>query len=111
MTYSHKSLASGRWFTFSLSEQLAHIGSEVGRAFEEQDSLNAKERAIELIDLSLADKRWRGRYRELARLREVFCDSVFGENTYDATPSFFDEYFFAVHDPRPKKELEMTDVL
>lgn len=25
----HKSLAAGRWFTFSLIEQLAHVGSEI----------------------------------------------------------------------------------
>jgi hypothetical protein len=29
---AHPSLAAGRWRTFSLMEQLAHVGSEVERA-------------------------------------------------------------------------------
>jgi hypothetical protein len=30
--FIHKELAAGKWFTLSLPEQLANIGSEVGRA-------------------------------------------------------------------------------
>ena len=30
--FQHQSLAEGRWFTLSLAEQLANIGSEVSRA-------------------------------------------------------------------------------
>lgn len=93
MNYIHQNLAAGRWRTFSLAEQLAHIGSEVGRSLDEGGD-RAKIRALELIDLTLADTRWRGRYREFTRLREVFCDLSFGENVYHSTTASFDEYFF-----------------
>jgi len=33
----HKELAKGRWFQFSLCEQLGNIGSEVNRALRWQD--------------------------------------------------------------------------
>ena len=44
MNLAHKDLAGGRWFEFSLLEQMANIGSEV-------------ERAMELFNLTLINKR------------------------------------------------------
>jgi hypothetical protein len=32
MNYQHKELAAGRWQQMSLVEQMANVGSEVGRA-------------------------------------------------------------------------------
>lgn len=85
-------------------EQLANVGSEVGRAARAKAAGNerrlgpALDRALELFDLTLADRRWRYRCREIARAREVVCDYLVGENEYGSTPESLDAYFlpFAV---------------
>jgi hypothetical protein len=80
----------------TLFEQLGNIGSEVGRTFKtvEPDQKQATAyRALELFDLTLADKRWRGRGSELARSREVFCDFVFGDNQYNSDAAGLEKYF------------------
>jgi len=94
----HKELAVGRWFQLSLLEQLGNIGSEVSRAArwqEKDDNLfwGAVERALELFDLTLADSRWRGRRREIARAREVFGDAVFGGQLYGSSLADLQKYF------------------
>lgn len=94
----HKQLAAGEWFRFSLMEQLANIGSEVSRANrwqgkDEKLFQGAVHRALELFDLTLADSRWRGRLREIARAREVFCDAVFGGKEYNSSLKDLVRYF------------------
>lgn len=96
--FIHRELASGRWARFSLAEQLGNIGSEVNRAKNWQnkdDSLfrGAVERALELFDLTLMDSRWKGRYREIARAREVFCDAVYGGGLYKSSLEDLVKYF------------------
>lgn len=98
MVTFHKELAGGRWFELSLAEQLGNIGSEVGRAFraqgkDEEHFKNATGRALELFDLTLEDSRWRGRLREIARAREVFCDVITGGHEYKSTPEDLNKYF------------------
>lgn len=79
--------AARRWGTFTLMEQLAHVGSEVERAIRAHEKANgarfdaALARALELFDLTAADARWRGpRRREILRAREEFCRLFFDEN-------------------------------
>ena len=36
MTYQHQDLAAGRWKTMSFCEQMANVGSEIERAFNEE---------------------------------------------------------------------------
>src|SRR3989338_6753447 len=98
MSYLHKNLAEGRWYKMSLAEQLANIGSEVGRAAKWQgkdDKLfdGAIKRALELFDLTLEDNRWVGRLREVGRLKEVFCDGVLGGKEYGTTLLSLETYF------------------
>jgi len=55
-------------------EQLANVGSEDGRAAswygkEQQRCEQPFIRALELLDLTIADDRWRGRRKELTRAR------------------------------------------
>ena len=104
MTFKHKELAAGRWQTLSLKEQMANIGSEVSRASRWQGKNEklfegAVERALELFDLTLDDPRWKGRRREIARVREVFCDTVYGDSLYDTSLKdlirYFDAFAFA----------------
>ncbi|MEX2033224.1 MAG: hypothetical protein WD889_01515 [Candidatus Colwellbacteria bacterium] len=106
--FQHKELAAGGWQRFNLMEQMANIGSEVGRARrwqgkDEQLFQGAVERALELFDLTLEDPRWKGRLREIARAREIFLDAVFGGKEYGSTLEESDRYFtwFAVVS-RPK---------
>lgn len=97
MTF-HKKLTQNRWQKMSLVEQLANVGSEISRArhWEEGgDSKNKKaalERALELIDLTIEDKRWKKRLKELTRFREVICDWLMGGNIYQISPKMFEDY-------------------
>ena len=95
----HTDLANGRWFTMSLAEQMGNIGSEIHRLvlsqISDQNRFNlAFDRALELIDLTLADTRWKKGYKEIARVREVLCDIYFGENQYNTSIEALDNYFF-----------------
>ena len=87
-----------KWSKFSLAQQLGHIGSEISRArhWEEKKDLtsrdNALERALELVDLTLEDRRWRLRLKEIVRLREVIGDWLIGQKNYDVLPSALEEY-------------------
>lgn len=98
MQFQHKSLAAGKWFQLTLAEQLGNIGSEVGRTMraqgDEKRLENASTRALELFDLTLSDPRWRGRLKEIARAREVFCDALFGGHEYGSTLVDLDKYFY-----------------
>lgn len=90
--------AAGSWFQMSLMEQMGNIGSEVYRAARSQGKdekrfWEAVERALELFDLTLADGRWRGRRREIARAREVFCDALYGGKEYGSSLEDLDKYF------------------
>ena len=94
----HRDLASGRWFTLSLKEQMANIGSEVERALSwrarnRSIADRAFERALELLDLTLADPAHRTRLRELTRLREVLADFFVFDNEYRSTAESFQRYF------------------
>lgn len=94
----HESLAAGRWFTLSLAEQLGNVGSEVSRAIraceDEKRFEGCVTRAMELLDLTISDPRWRKRLKELTRTREVFWDAVLGGSEYGTTLEELDRYFY-----------------
>jgi hypothetical protein len=99
-TPAHRELAAGRWGRLTLAEQLANVGSEVGRlrrfsGRDERLAAGAFERALELLDLTLADARWRGRLKEIARARELLCDAAAGGGEYGSTLDALDRYFLA----------------
>ena len=48
-------------------------------------SLNAVYRALELIDLTIADKKNVDALTEITRLREVLADHIVGDNIYKST--------------------------
>jgi len=99
MSFIHKNLASGKWQKLSLVEQMANIGSEVNRVIywkKQKDKKNqnqASGRVLELIDLTIADRRWKCRLSEIIRLREIFCDLFFSNNNYNTSFEFLQEYF------------------
>lgn len=98
MAYQHKSLAEGRWQTFSIAEQLGNIGSEVGRALSWRRRGNKKQsekafwRGIELLDLTIASQKGHRR-KEVARAKEVVADYFFGGNVYGSKPQSLENYF------------------
>lgn len=97
----HVELAHGRWHRLTLAEQLGNVGSEVNRTlnWQERDrpkqAMDALERLLELMDLTLTDPRWHGRRRELARAREVICDFFYGGNQCHSTAQSLRAYFDA----------------
>lgn len=95
----HESLAAGNWSHFSLAEQLGNVGSEINRALrwqnkDEKSFQNAIARALELLDLTLADSRWRTRLKELTRVRELIGDAIFGGKEYNTSLDDLNRYFF-----------------
>jgi len=99
----HREMAGGRWWKLTLAEQLGNVGSEVSRALKWRSrdpriAQGALERALELIDLTLADPRHRrsvARLREIARAREVLLDFLVGPNQYGSTAAGLQRYFDA----------------
>lgn len=95
----HEQLASGRWQRLSLMEQLANVGSEVGRAarWYGKDQQRCEQpfiSTLELLDLTIADDRWKGRRKELTRARELLCDAMQGGTEYGSDLAALDRYFF-----------------
>jgi len=100
MAHQHASFAAGRWQTLSLVEQLANVGSDVGRVhrWHEKDPQQCEKafvRALELLDLTIADLRWRGRRKELTRVRELLCDAMLGGKEYGSDLAGLDRYFYS----------------
>ena len=97
----HRELAAGRWRSLSLLEQLANTGSEVERALNwaakgnGEYSALAFDRALELLELTIADPKNRRRLKEITRLREALLDYFKGPNDFRSTPAAWHAYFHA----------------
>ncbi|HAJ44835.1 MAG: hypothetical protein UV53_C0015G0011 [Candidatus Azambacteria bacterium GW2011_GWE1_42_9] len=99
MVIQHKELAGGGWQKLSLMEQLGNVGGEISRALNWRDKNresydNAIDRAFELLDLTIADPRWRFRLKEIIRARELLADAMFGGKEYKTTLEDLNRYFF-----------------
>jgi hypothetical protein len=101
MSCQHKELSQGRWFKFSLPEQLANIGSEVIRAINWKEKgredyfKEASLRVFELLDLTIKDEKNKSRLKEILRLRELLADFLWFDNQYHSAPESFKKYFYA----------------
>jgi hypothetical protein len=101
MSYQHETLAAGRWAEFSLMEQLANIGGEVERTMSWRRRNNAElagralDRALELLDMTLADPRHKLRLKELTRMREALLDFFLGDNQFGSTDQAWRRYFLS----------------
>lgn len=97
----HEQLSAGAWNDLSFLQQMGNIWSEVHRAQQFLDSKlqryeKARERMLELIDLTLQDsKATNGQKMEVARMREVLCDYFYGANDYHTDAKFLDRYFLS----------------
>lgn len=101
MEYLHPDLANGRWHTLTLAEQLGNVGSDYERALRWKQKGNAEyfenalARMLELLDLTIADPRWRNhRLKELCRLRELICDELLNETRQYPDQRDFKNYFY-----------------
>ena len=78
---------------------MGNIGSEVHRAIrwhQQNDQARwekAFDRALELLDLTIADQRWNTGRRELTRSREVFCSLFFPTDQFVVTSDNMEKYF------------------
>lgn len=101
MNYFHKNLADGRWNKFSLAEQMANIGAEVGRAINWRKKGNAEQsqlvffRGLELLYFTIADSKNKSRLKELCRLKEILGDYFMGDKQYGYTDEALNKYFYA----------------
>jgi len=97
---AHKEHAAGRWFTFSLMQQLGNVGSDVERAIRwkqkgnREYSQDAVYRALELIDLTIIDPKNKGRLKEVLRAREMLVDYFMYDNEYGSTDKQWQDYFY-----------------
>lgn len=95
----HKNLTPEKWFSLDLAEQMANIGSEVGRTITWRNKGHKKyaqlafERALELADLTKEDPKNRKRLKEICRMREVIADWFF-QNEYKTTDQSLEKYFY-----------------
>jgi len=89
-----------RWNRFSLSEQMANIGAEVGRTISWRKkgnktmSTNAFYRGLELLDLTISDKKNKNSLKEILRVREALVDFFMGENLYKSSDAIWEKYFY-----------------
>ena len=85
--YYHKNLASVKWHKMSFLKQMANIGSEVSRAYswknegDREEMLNSFYRALELLDLSINDKKNQRHLSEILCLREVLSAQFWSSNS------------------------------
>lgn len=99
MKYQHKQLASGRWQNFSFFQQMSNIGSEIERTikWKHKNNVNysrlAFERALELLDLTVADKKNKKRLKELLRVREMLVDYFLYDNACHTNDAQWQKYF------------------
>jgi len=96
----HKTLANGRWFEFSRIEQMANVGCDVDRAIrwrqkgDLENSRKAFERALELLQFTIADPKNKNCLRELTRIKEAIGSYFFHDNIYGYTEKSLHKYFF-----------------
>src|SRR3989338_128670 len=94
---SHLELARISWAKFSFVEQMANIGSEVSRTLKAQGNQprywGAIARALDLFYLTVEDPRWKGRLREVLRVRELFAAAALGSDEYKTSLKDLERYF------------------
>jgi len=99
MNTFHKDL-NKTWSSYSIHEQMANIGAEVGRSINwkkknnSEMSNNAFYRALELIDYTIEDPKNINRLSEIIRLREIFADYFIGKNIYHSSEDSWTKYFY-----------------
>jgi len=101
MSFQHQGLGQGKWRELSLLSQMANIGSEVERTInwknkgDKKYSSMALERALELIDFTIADPKNRKRLLEVSRVREFLLDHFLCGSNYGFSDKAWQDYFYS----------------
>jgi len=100
MTNLHKNLTAERWQKLSIFEQMANVGAEVGRAInwiktDRKRGESALERGLELLDLTIKDKKNKKRLKELLMVKECLVDYFMYDNIYASSDEKWNNYFYA----------------
>lgn len=76
---------------------MANIGSEVSRTLRAKNNparyWGAVTRALDLFYLTIEDPRWKGRRREILRVRELFAAASLGSDEFKTSLEDLDRYF------------------
>src|SRR3989338_6753069 len=81
MNKFHKSITQDKWNQYPKRNQILMIASEIGRAkswIVKSDFNKAKDcylRAIELLDMTVGDLKWRNGWKELLRFKELLGEA------------------------------------
>ena len=99
MSNLHQNLTKEKWQSLLFFEQMANIGAEIGRAInwrnkDKKMSKTAFERGLELLDLTIEDKKNVKNLKEICRLREVLADYFYFDNVYGSTDEKWNNYFY-----------------
>ncbi len=76
----HKTLTSKKWQEYPKERQILMLGSELLRAKnwlmrkDEENSKLCLERALEILDFIIADRKWQKERQRLLRFREVLAE-------------------------------------
>ena len=88
-----------RWSQLNFFEQMANVGSEVERAISwrnrnKEYSYKAVDRALELLSLSINDKKNNNRLKEIVRVYEVLADYFYSDNNFQSSDLLWQKYFY-----------------
>lgn len=89
-----------RWNQLNFFEQMANVGSEVERAISWKIKNNAQysrlsiERALELLSLTIGDKKNNKRLREIVRVYELLADYFYSDNNFQSSDLLWQKYFY-----------------
>jgi hypothetical protein len=92
---SHKNLSVDKWSEYSGGQQILMIANEINRAKNSliknnsDDALSCYERALDLIDITLQDSKWKNKLKELLRCRE-FIGTLYYEKSLKLNTLLFD---------------------
>jgi len=91
-----------RWNGLTFFQQMANIGSEVIRAINWKEknkeySRGFIDRGLELLDLTIEDKKNqnRSRLKEILRVRETLAYYFYFDNIYKSSDKNWNNYFLA----------------
>ena len=99
MSVQHEELAGGRWKEFTLAQQMANVGSEIGRALnwrkkgKPEYAQKAVDRALELLSLTMTAGNRPSCTKEVARVKEAVVDYFYGENKFSSSEISWRKYF------------------
>ena len=97
--FFHKDLTREKWFSLVFFVQIANVGAEIGRTInwskkDKKLSQSALYRGLELLDLTIEDKKNKNKLKELCRLREIIADYFCFDNIYESTDAGLNNYFY-----------------